>query len=293
MIIDILLEKITLGQIPDKEFFHNYKLENDSTSQTLADYQARWEKIIEWRFIGEHLHSNDILIEIQGHNVKRINLLTTNFEKHIPIDLTLKEWKALLYYCCLKAHVAWNHVHPFVSFSSHILNRPCRMTLIHESLLGSENPCSKFFIRFHHHNALELDDFIEPNAPKSVIPLLQKIVSIDKLNVLICGSTGSGKTSLLKSLASTIDPKEHLVTIEDTEELKLNHPKVTSFLCHQDSNSLHNKSLEDLCSYSLRVTPDRLILGEIPVLYQLFADDLTHSNQKKITAIINLSREKK
>ena len=85
-----------------------------------------------------------------------------------------------------------------------------------------------------------------------------------KLNILICGGTGSGKTTLLNILSSFIDENERIITIEDAAELNLKQPHVVSLetrIVNYESNN--EVTIRDLLINSLRMRPDRIIIGEV------------------------------
>jgi Flp pilus assembly CpaF family ATPase len=86
-----------------------------------------------------------------------------------------------------------------------------------------------------------------------------KSLILDKKNVLIAGATASGKTSLLSSLIEEIPHHEHLIILEDTFEITNTHPHQTRFL----SGPTPQTDLKAYLTYSLRLSPDRLILGEM------------------------------
>lgn len=147
----------------------------------------------------------------------------------------------------LKQGYEWNTSNPFLSqnYSSNSLST--RMTLIHPSLLSSSRP--KAFFRKLKAETIPLSNYEPANILFSLIK--------SKKNIIISGGTGSGKTTLLQNLISNCDDKEHLVIMEDTQELFPKGKNVTQFL------SSRNNSLIDFCSYSLRISPDRIILGEM------------------------------
>ena len=64
----------------------------------------------------------------------------------------------------------------------------------------------------------------------------------------------------MRALMDLIPHEEHIIVLEDTYEILNQHPSQTSFLANKEQN---NKSLKDYCAYSLRMTPDRLIVGEM------------------------------
>lgn len=88
-----------------------------------------------------------------------------------------------------------------------------------------------------------------------------------KARATICcsGGTGSGKTSMLNALSEFIDPVEHIVTIEDSYELRLTHPNVTSLQTKEKASADDTILIgqADLLVASLRMRPDRIIVGEI------------------------------
>jgi len=82
-------------------------------------------------------------------------------------------------------------------------------------------------------------------------------------NILIAGSTGAGKTSLVNVLCKFIPPDERILLIEDTAEIHLCQENLVRFEARQPQNGLPAITIRDLLRASLRHRPDRLILGEI------------------------------
>jgi pilus assembly protein CpaF len=85
-----------------------------------------------------------------------------------------------------------------------------------------------------------------------------------KLNVVFCGSTGAGKTTALNVFSTHIPEEERIITIEDTPELRLKQKHVVP-LCTKPPN-IEGKgeiSMRDLFINSLRMRPDRVIIGEV------------------------------
>jgi len=85
-----------------------------------------------------------------------------------------------------------------------------------------------------------------------------------RLNILVCGGTGSGKTTLLNVLSSFINNEERIITIEDAVELRLKQSHVISL---ETKNISYDKggevTIRDLVRNSLRMRPDRIIVGEV------------------------------
>src|SRR5438132_1939714 len=82
-------------------------------------------------------------------------------------------------------------------------------------------------------------------------------------NILIAGSTGSGKTSLLNVLGKFIPSDERILLIEDTSEIHMAQDNLVRFEARQPQNGLPAITIRDLLKASLRHRPDRVILGEI------------------------------
>jgi type IV secretion system protein VirB11 len=84
-----------------------------------------------------------------------------------------------------------------------------------------------------------------------------------RLNMLLCGRTGSGKTTLSKSVLAAIDPAERLITIEDTLELMVLQPNTVRLLYSKNGLSGADVGPEALLQASLRMRPDRVLLQEL------------------------------
>jgi pilus assembly protein CpaF len=84
-----------------------------------------------------------------------------------------------------------------------------------------------------------------------------------KQNILVSGGTGSGKTTLLNILSQFIPPGERIVTIEDSAELKLSHRNVVRLEARPANIEGKGRvAIRDLVVNSLRMRPDRIIVGE-------------------------------
>ena len=96
-----------------------------------------------------------------------------------------------------------------------------------------------------------------------VAQVLQALV-VSKLNVLIAGGTGSGKTSMLNALSSFIPEGERVVIIEDSRELQLQREHVCQLEARPpDPKGRGEVTIRDLFRATLRLRPDRIVVGEI------------------------------
>lgn len=82
-------------------------------------------------------------------------------------------------------------------------------------------------------------------------------------NILVSGGTSSGKTTLLASLIAEIPPEERLILIEDAPELVVRHPNHVGLLATRSGLGEAEVSADDLLSATLRMRPDRILLGEL------------------------------
>jgi pilus assembly protein CpaF len=96
-----------------------------------------------------------------------------------------------------------------------------------------------------------------------VAAMLQALVA-SKQNIVIAGGTGSGKTSMLNALSSFIPEGERVVTIEDARELQLQRAHVVPFEARPaDPKGRGAITIRDLFRTTLRLRPDRIVVGEI------------------------------
>jgi pilus assembly protein CpaF len=101
------------------------------------------------------------------------------------------------------------------------------------------------------------------SVPAQVAEVLMAVVAA-RLNVLISGGTGSGKTTMLNAMSAFIDNRERIVTIEDSAELQLQQPHVARLETRPANIEGKGEILQrDLVKNSLRMRPDRIIVGEV------------------------------
>lgn len=119
-------------------------------------------------------------------------------------------------------------------------------------------------LRVLHTASATLDDLVARGALSGeVAEVLRGVVAKRKAFVVV-GGTGSGKTTLLSALLAEVDPAERIVAIEDTLELTPDHPHVVNLTTRgANSEGAGEITIADLVRQSLRMRPDRVVVGEI------------------------------
>src|SRR5689334_12983467 len=116
---------------------------------------------------------------------------------------------------------------------------------------------------------VSLDDLVGNGTMTAQVASFLKAAVKARKNIMIAGSTNSGKTTLLRALASEIPPHERLITVERAMELGLDkfedaHPNVVAFEERlPNSEGLGGVSMAELVRRSLRQNPSRVIVGEV------------------------------
>lgn len=112
---------------------------------------------------------------------------------------------------------------------------------------------------------LTMDYFIDSGAINAEAAHMLKLLVSAGYNIFISGGTGSGKTTFLNILSGFIPPLERVITIEDSAELQLIHLKNLIRLEVRQANQdgCGEITIRDLIKTSLRMRPDRIIVGEV------------------------------
>jgi pilus assembly protein CpaF len=111
---------------------------------------------------------------------------------------------------------------------------------------------------------MTLDDLVARDALTDYMAEFLKGAAKSKLNILISGGTGAGKTTMLNAISNFIPADERIVTLEDSAELQLQLPHVVRL--ETKSPNIEGKgeiSLRELVRNSLRMRPDRIVIGEV------------------------------
>ncbi|MCI8588896.1 MAG: CpaF family protein [Bacilli bacterium] len=109
-----------------------------------------------------------------------------------------------------------------------------------------------------------IDDLLRSGTLTPYMARFLEASVLAKLNIIVCGGTGSGKTTVLNVLSNFIPKEERVITIEDAAELKLRQGHVIS-LETRSTNYENGRevTIRDLVRNSLRMRPDRIIVGEV------------------------------
>ncbi len=110
---------------------------------------------------------------------------------------------------------------------------------------------------------LTADDLLDKSSvTPEVLDFLRACVEA-RLNMVISGGTGSGKTTFLNILSAYLPPAERIITIEDAAELRLNQPHVVRLESRPPNlEGAGQITIRDLVRNSLRMRPDRIVVGE-------------------------------
>lgn len=114
-------------------------------------------------------------------------------------------------------------------------------------------------------NPITMEKLVETDSiPFSMSEYLKKSVK-NGMNILICGGTGTGKTTFLNALSEFVGSDERIVTIEDSAELQIRTVKNLVRLETRDANTqgIGEINIRTLIKTALRMRPDRLIIGEV------------------------------
>src|SRR5262249_27898093 len=125
-----------------------------------------------------------------------------------------------------------------------------------------DGPCIS--IRRFFKETLTVQRLIDFGAMTEDAALALKAFVEGKLNIVVAGGTGSGKTSMLNALSSFIPEGERVVVIEDSRELQLQREHVVMLEARPPDPKGHGAvTIRDLFKATLRLRPDRIVVGEI------------------------------
>lgn len=262
---DVLeLFKVHYKRLSAKNVNLEFKEVLDSTLAELGILQTKKEDVEylrEWfHFIHEHkfitdLNLNNMMNEIIFHSHTDVQIHFADHREDVQIhSISRDDFQLSFEILAMRNNITWNFSEPFASFKIQLGGFEFRMTLIHFST--SANKLTKVFLRAMKTDLPSLALF---SLKKEEVKLIKELIA-EKKNILVSGSTGSGKTTFLRALLKETDQREHVVILEDTHEILPTSANQTSFLSQHE---MQKKSLKDYCAYALRMSPDRMIVGEM------------------------------
>jgi pilus assembly protein CpaF len=158
--------------------------------------------------------------------------------------------------------------------------------------LSLKGPCIS--IRKFSRHVMDFGKFIELGTLSPQLGRALEIAARCRLNLIISGGTGSGKTTLLNALSRMIDQSERIITIEDAAELQLQQPHVLQLETRPPNIEGRGQIAQrDLVRNSLRMRPDRIIVGEVrgPEAFDMMQAMNTGHNGSMSTIHANAARD--
>jgi type IV secretion system protein VirB11 len=224
----------------------------DLNQNTLWELENWLLSLGQWNELRTFLEDS-LVREIIIHTQNDIELKCLGPTQLIHLEFPLRDLELKVQLLVNTKRVVFDYNHPFVSFNFCLFSQGLRISIAHESITPQRKP--KIFMRKLSQDELTLESFIDTSHKKTITDLIT-----GKKNIMIAGSTGSGKTSFMTQLLKLTSLDEHVIILEDTEEIPHLRPNFTNLLADQLNEA---KSLEAYMRYALRMSPDRIILGEL------------------------------
>jgi pilus assembly protein CpaF len=117
--------------------------------------------------------------------------------------------------------------------------------------------------KFNTTRHFEMEDLIRAGTLDRPLANHLEDYVLARKNILICGGTGTGKSTLLSILGKFIPQEERVLVIEDTAEIQLPQQNLVRFEARREQNGLPAVAIRDLLKAALRHRPDRIVLGEV------------------------------
>ena len=263
-----ILENLTNENIPDHQLLEQYI--NDEIDKSISNYNLDYlqrnyifhmiqneingygpiTELLEDDSVTEIMVNgpNEIYVEVDGKIVKEDNVSFIN-DKHIvrtiqrivqPLGRTIDTANPMVD-ARLRDGSRLNAIIPPLSLTGPVLT-----------------------IRKFAKNLESIDDLLLKGALTNDMALFLEASVKAKLNIIVSGGTGTGKTTLLNILSSFIGSDERIITIEDAAELRLKQPHVISLETRMSNYEGEGEvTVRDLVRNSLRMRPDRIIVGEV------------------------------
>ncbi|MFP7365078.1 TadA family conjugal transfer-associated ATPase [Corynebacterium callunae] len=138
------------------------------------------------------------------------------------------------------------------------------MLRIHAVLAPLSESGTCISLRVLRQSTLSLDDLVSGGTLTPQLASVLREIILQRRAFLVVGGTGTGKTTLLSALLSEVPDNQRIVCIEDTAELHPSHPGTINLVARQANvEGAGAVTMADLLKQSLRMRPDRIVVGEI------------------------------
>lgn len=240
-------QSLDKGFVPSDEFLQLEWLKEYPQFDFPAIEVCEWTRHLQGAWLEDLLQLEE-LREIFAHGPDLIEAIG-NSRSQTVFPLAPQDWSLWVETQAIRMGADFNFTTPCTSIYWRHLDTPWRVTLLHGSIAGT----TKVFFRRLSASPRKLEDF---GLDAEGAAILQTHIS-ERENMLVAGSTGSGKTTFLTSLLGQAEEEDHLVILEDTQEISCEGARVTRLLARPQV------SLSDLLAHTLRLSPDRIVLGEM------------------------------
>lgn len=247
-----------LWEIIDDTILWEYKDEYLSLSQRISLQKKVFNSIRGLDIIDELLEDDEITeIMINGPNEIFIEKHGTVSPCHLSFSSTEKLSNVIQQIAAL-SNKRINQMTPVTDTS---LKDGSRVNIV----LSPISLCSSVItIRKFGHDRLTMEKLYQYGSIDMKTLQLLDILVKSRYNIFVCGGTGSGKTTFLNALSHFIPSDERIITIEDSPELNINSAnKVNLITRPPNSEGQGEITIRDLIKTSLRMRPDRIIVGEV------------------------------
>jgi pilus assembly protein CpaF len=277
VIKDDVINKLT---VKEKEFKFDFTLENSSEFKHMAE-SALKTAVRAHRIELTAQEQEDVISEVISYFIgsgpiegllkdKEVTEIMINGPGQIYVerkgnleltDITFESEAQISYFIEKIISPMGRRVSEFEPFVDARLNDGSRVNIVRSpvSRIGPVLTIRKFS-----YNVLRLEELINLGSVDSVTAQFLKACVISKINILISGGAGSGKTTFLNALIDFIPENERLITIEDTMELVIARKHTVPMETRPfNIEGKGEVTMRDLFKNALHMRPDRIIAGEV------------------------------